>query len=476
MFSSIRSRLWLTYAITIISALLVIAVIFFIYLVSNPLIYRQTRLRLAVVVTELTARQSAWSNLPSDQLQTELAIQDNQLEARLLLLGSNRQILADSRAGSEPTLETRSLLRLIRLNPTVINDSQGQPWLFVSRALNNGNYLIAAVPRPKISLVNIITDELIPPLFWGGLLALILALFIAFWMARWVADPLQGLINATQNFSGSQVSPLEMKGPKEVQELVGAYNQMTARVESSQKAQREFVANVSHELKTPLTSIQGFAQALLDGTASTVEEQKQSTQIIFNEAGRMHRLVLDLLDLARLDAGIADFKRVPVDLLALLKSIGERFGPQASRNEIKIEILTNNLPAVTGDGDRLAQVFSNLLDNALKFTPTGGKITINSSISGAFLNISVTDTGNGIPKEALPHIFERFYQIDASRQGGEKHGAGLGLAIVREIIQTHGGHVIVKSQVGQGSEFIVSLPITNSQATSITKKSSRSGN
>ncbi len=475
MFSSIRSRLWLTYAITIISALLVVAVIFFIYLVSNPLIYRQTRLRLAVVVTELTARQSVWSNLPPAQLQTELETQDKQLDARLLLLDSSRKIVADSRSGSEPTLETRPLLRLMRLNPTVINDSQGQPWLFVSRAMNNGNYLVAAVPRPKISLVNIITDELIPPLFWGGLLALILALFIAFWMARWVADPIQGLINATKNFSGSRASLLEMKGPNEVQELVGAYNQMTARVEASQKAQREFVANVSHELKTPLTSIQGFAQALLDGTASTAGEQKQSIQIIFNEAGRMHRLVLDLLDLARLDAGIADFKRVPVDLLALLNSVGERFGPLANRNNVNIEILANTLPPVTGDGDRLAQVFSNLVDNALKFTPPGGKITINSSITDSFLNISVADTGTGIPAEALQHIFDRFYQIDTSRQRGEKHGAGLGLAIVREIIQTHGGHVIVKSQVGQGSEFIVSLPITTTQQTSITKKSSKPG-
>ena len=473
MFSSIRSRLWLTYAITIISAILVIAVIFFIYLVSNPLIYRQTRLRLAVVETELVARQAAWANLPTAQLQSELAIQDKELEVRLLVLNPNREILADSRAGDEPTLETKTLLRLIRLNPTVINDSQGQPWLFVSRGLKNGNFLIAAVPRPKVSLVNIVTDELVPPLFWGGTLALILALFIAFWMARWVADPLQGLVNATKNFSGSQANPVELRGPKEVQELVGAYNQMTTRVEQSQKAQRNFVANVSHELKTPLTSIQGFAQALLDGTAATPDEQKQSIQIIFNEAGRMHRLVVDLLDLARLDAGIADFKLAPVDLAILLKTIAERFAPQASRSQISLQILANSLPPVTGDGDRLAQVFSNLVDNAIKFTPPGGKIAINSSTAGNYINISVADTGIGIPAEALPHIFDRFYQIDSARQGGEKHGAGLGLAIVREIVQNHSGTIQVKSQPGQGSEFIVILPLTATSQTSITQKNTK---
>jgi two-component system OmpR family sensor kinase len=461
MFSSIRSRLWLTYAITVISALLVVAVIFIIYLLDNPLIYRQTRLRLAVVEAELVANQTKWSNLPGAQVQAELAVKDKELDVRLLILDPSRQVLVDSRAGQLNTLETRPLLRLLRLNPTVITDNQGQPWLFVSRKLDNGNFLIAATPRPKVSISNILTDELLPPLLWSGALALVLTLFIAFWMARWVADPLQGLVNAAQEFSGGKAKALEIKGPQEVQELVGAFNQMTARVQSGQQSQREFVANVSHELKTPLTSIQGFAQAILDGTASTPEEQKQSAQVIFDESERMHRMVLDLLDLARLDAGIADLKRSPVNLTALLNALGERFAPQANKAGVILDIQTNKLPILTGDGDRLARVFTNLVDNALKFTPAGGSITIRTTIDGGFVIISVIDNGAGIAADSLPHIFDRFYQADASRQGGEKHGAGLGLAIVREIVRAHGGNIIVTSSLGQGSEFKVRLPITN---------------
>jgi two-component system, OmpR family, sensor kinase len=472
-FSSLRSRLWLTYALTIVAALLVVAVIFVIYLLDNPLVYRQTRLRLAVVQAELLASQAEWSNLPDDRLQVALEKQDKEFDARLLVIGPKRKILADSRAGEVAALEARPLLRVLRLNQTV-NDAQGQPWLYISRKLDNGNTLVAAVPRPKVSFWNIFTDELMPPLLWGGALALVLALFIAFWMARWVANPLQGLVNAAQEFSGGEARPLSLKGPQEVQELVGAFNQMTARVQAGQQAQREFVANVSHELKTPLTSIQGFSQAILDGTASTPEQQKQSAQVIFSEAERMHRMVLNLLDLARLDAGIADLKRAPVDLTALLNSVGERFAPQAHQAGVTLEIQSAGLPVLTGDGDRLAQVFTNLVDNALKFTPTGGRVSVTAVFAGDSVDIMVADTGAGIPPESLPRIFDRFYQADASRQGGKKHGAGLGLAIAREIVRAHGGKISVRSMVGQGSEFVVRLPLVNPDASTMVRKNRKS--
>jgi signal transduction histidine kinase len=472
MFSSLRSRLWLTYALTIIAALLVVAVIFVVYLLDNPLVYRQTRLRLAAVEETMLATQAGWSNLSTAQLQPMLAAQAQELNVRLLVVSPKRKVLVDSQIAGDAVLEIQPLYRLFRLNQILI-DAKGRAWLYVTRKLDNGNLLVAAVLRPKVSLWNIFTDELVPPLLWGGALALVLALFIAFGMARWVADPLQGLVNAAQEFSGGEAQPLALKGPREVQELVGAFNRMTARVQSSQQAQREFVANVSHELKTPLTSVQGFSQAILDGTASTPEQQKQAAQVIFSESERMHRMVLDLLDLARLDAGIADLKRAPVDLAALLNSVAERFEPQARRAGIALEIHGTNLPALTGDGDRLAQVFNNLIDNALKFTPAGGKVSVYAVSVGDAVEVTVQDTGAGIPPEAQPRIFDRFYQADVSRQGGQKHGAGLGLAIVREIIRAHGGKISVRSVVGQGSEFVVRLPLVNPDASTIVRKNRR---
>ncbi len=469
MFSSLRSRLWLTYALSIGTALFVVAVIFIVYLLSNPLVYRQTRLRLVVVQAEMIATQSTWSNLPIPSIQSTLEQQDKQLDARLLVINPERKIIADSRITTAASLETRPFFRLFRLNQ-VVTDAQGQPWLYTSRKLDNGNVLVIAVPRPRVSFWNILTDELLPPLLGAGVLGLFLALFIAFWMARWVADPLQRVVNAAQEFSGADSKPIPLNGPKEVKELVGAFNQMTARVQAGQQAQRDFVANVSHELKTPLTSIQGFSQALLDGTASTPEQSKQSAQVIFNEAARMHRMVLDLLDLARLDAGIADFKHLPVNLEALLNSTGERFAPQARTAGVTLEIKAAGVPVITGDGDRLSQAISNLVDNALKFTESGGQVSVIATQAVGAVEISVIDNGSGIPSESLPRIYDRFYQADISRQGGKKHGAGLGLAIVYEIVRAHGGKISVRSTMGQGSEFIIWLPPFSANASTVVRR------
>src|SRR3972149_7185682 len=144
----------------------------------------------------------------------------------------------------------------------------------------------------------------------------------------------------------------------------------------------------------------------------------------------MHRMVLDLLDLARLDAGTADITMSPVNMPGLLNTVAEKFAPQLQRAGVNIKVdVAANIQTLTADGDRLAQVFTNLVDNALKFTTDGGLISLSASVVNGEMQISVTDTGAGIPSEALAHIFDRFYQADPSRKGGEKHGAGLGLAM-----------------------------------------------
>jgi two-component system sensor histidine kinase ResE len=178
-------------------------------------------------------------------------------------------------------------------------------------------------------------------------------------------------------------------------------------------------------------------------------------------------LVLDLLDLARLDSGTLDLRRAPVDLPGLLRSIAGKFSPQAQRAGVSISIECPALPTITGDSDRLDQVFTNLVDNALKHTPAGGNINLWARVVGTSagigknteIQVDVADTGDGIAPEALPHIFERFYQADPSRPGGEKHGTGLGLAIVNEIVGAHGGKMSVHSTLHAGSTFTVSLPL-----------------
>ena len=469
MFSTLRSRLWLTYALLVATALLVITIIFFVYLWRNPPAYRQSVLQMNVALGVLSKMDDVWSDLPSGRLQKFLAEQDNTFGVRFLLISPERDVLADSRRDDSPDLVVKRLVRLTRLTQ-IVEDTSGQRWLSAVRKLSDGSFLVAATPRPSVSVLSVLTDEFLPPILQGGLISLILALILAFLMARWVADPLQRLVNAAGQFPAGGAKPLPLEGPQEVRELVSAFNQMTARVKSSQESQKAFVANVSHELKTPLTSIQGFSQAILDGTAVNEQEQKQAAGIIYQEAGRMHRLVLNLLDLARLDAGTLDLQRGMVDVNVLLQNVVEKFSPQASYAGITLSFSGSVLPPVPGDGDRLAQVFTNLVENALKFTPAGGRIWLEAGLAEEQLEVRVFDTGVGIDARALPHVFERFYQADSSRRGGEKHGAGLGLAIVSEIVRAHGGKISVQSSPGQGSVFTVSLPLVSADISTLVRR------
>jgi signal transduction histidine kinase len=464
MSSSIRSRLWWSYLLVTAAALVVVAVVLLVYIIQNPSTYRQVSARLTIVAALLQKNETDLDNLTAAQLQQHVEQIGQTSDVRILIYNKKRQGVADSQSTQQIPLRMPLFPRLRFFS--VLRDQNGQNWLYIIQHLKNGYWLLVAAPRPVVPLLTILRDELVSPILWSAIVALIVSLFVAFWLARWIGNPLQHVVAASRQMPSLEIKLVESKGPKEVQELAQAFNDMNNRVLISHKSQRDFVANVSHELKTPLTSIQGFSQALLDGTANTPDAQKQAAQVIHNEAGRMHHMVLELLELARLDAGILELQRAPVDLPALLKNVAEKFAPQAHNAGILIRVESAPLPEITGDGDRLAQVFTNLVDNALKNTPAGGSITLRaglispSSIPGTVneIQVDVIDTGTGIDKDILPHIFERFYQADPSRPGGEKHGAGLGLAIVKEIVGAHSGKISVRSTPNSGSTFTVNLP------------------
>jgi signal transduction histidine kinase len=295
---------------------------------------------------------------------------------------------------------------------------------------------------------------------------LVLALVLAFWVARWVAAPLQRMAVASRDLADGKYKQIPLEGPTEVRALAEAFNEMSQRVQNSQQSQKDLVANVSHELKTPLTSIQGFAQAILDGTVSSKEELKQAANVIYSESDRMNRLVLDLLDLAKFDAGTVRFNFVLVNMAVLLRDIVKRIKVQAKNAHIQLEESIPGLPEIIGDPDRLSQVMNNLIDNALKHTQPGGKVSICAKDLVRNLEISVSDTGPGIPTEDLSRVFERFYQIEKSRPGGSGRGAGLGLSIAREIILAHKGVIYVQNNrdtdnFKTGCTFVVKLPIAS---------------
>jgi signal transduction histidine kinase len=457
MSSSLRSRLWLSYAFLIVTALSIVAVILFITLLRNPLLYRQTLERLRAVQTILMEREKTEVGQDLWIIAKPLSQTFN---VRILHYSRDGQILSDTSAGKEPELPFPQKRWLAR-NIPVVRDVNGKAWIYSQERLSYGTYVVIAAERPRITIANIFTDDFLLPIFQSGLVALVLSLIVAFLFARWVADPLQKVVLAARVLPSDKIIPVEVQGPHEVQELMRAFNAMVSRMQASQKSQRDFVANVSHELKTPLTSIQGFSQAILDGTAQTDTDRRQAAQVIHDESGRMHRLVLDLLDLARLDSGTADITMSQVNIQALLKAVAEKFAPQSQAANVQIRLsIESDLPTILADGDRLSQVFTNLVDNALKFTPQGGSIDLQASVTKGEMRVSVIDHGLGMTPEVRAHVFERFYQADASRSRQERHGAGLGLAIAHEIVQAHGGRINVRSVPGEGTVFEVFLPLT----------------
>jgi two-component system phosphate regulon sensor histidine kinase PhoR len=223
---------------------------------------------------------------------------------------------------------------------------------------------------------------------------------------------------------------------------------------------RDFVANVSHELKTPLAAIRGYAETLRDGALDEPATARRFTERIVSQCRRLQELLEDLLTLSRLEGVAPALEREPVALGAVVHRAVELISAVAreKRVEIAVEIGEEPLPPVLGDPDGLERLVLNLLDNAIKYNRPDGHITIRLSRSDGEAVLEVTDSGIGIPPESIPRLFERFYRVDKGR-AREEGGTGLGLAIVKHVAQTHGGQVEVESRAGQGSTFRVRLPL-----------------
>jgi len=314
--------------------------------------------------------------------------------------------------------------------------------------------LVLAIPRQEALSI---WADFAKPFLWAGLVALAVSILIAVLLARSVYVPIRRVTNAAEEIArGNYEQEVPVAGPKEVKGLATSFNQMAKQVKRSQQMLRDFVADVSHELRSPLTSIKGFAQAIVDGTAKDKEAQLKAASVIEDESKRMMRLVEELLEFSRLESGQITMVKESVDLKDLLQQCHEIFLMRAKEKNIQLRTDIESLPPVVGDIDRLEQVFSNLLDNALKHTPSGGEVSIIARLPYPnFVEIAVTDTGPGIPGEQLRHVFERFFRADPS---AGKAGAGLGLAIARQIVLAHGGDIMAKSTLGQGTEFRVKLP------------------
>jgi signal transduction histidine kinase len=347
-----------------------------------------------------------------------------------------------------------------------LRDSTRQVWVYLITGVDAGNYRLVVL-KQRSGPFQFLVENFLSPLVGAACVGIFVSILMALLIAWWITNSLHKFSEAARGVAGGNLDQtVPTNGPTEVASLAHSFNDMVVRVRSGQQAQRDLVANVSHELKTPLTSIQGFSQAILDNAT----DPARAAQIINDEAGRMRRLVDGLLDLARLDSGQAALQRGPTDLTPILQSVAEKLSLRATEKQITLKTDIQRLPLIVADGDRLAQVFTNLLDNALKHTPANGAVSLvaRPDPPTGFISILITDSGAGIPAADLPRIFERFYRVDKSRAAGQ--GYGIGLAITKEIIQAHGGTIAVESVLGLGTKFTVRLPVALSGDATISKK------
>ena len=285
----------------------------------------------------------------------------------------------------------------------------------------------------------------------AGLVGVALAAAASFFLAGTIARPVRRVAVASRAVAaGQDPGQLPVEGSDELGTLSASFNDMAAQLGRAREAERSFLLSVSHELKTPLTAIRGYAEALQEGAAPPAE----AAEVIAREAERLERLVQDLLELARMNQHMFTVRREAVDLSAVVREAGLRYEPRARSFGVRLDVdAAHPVPAV-GDPDRLLQVVSNLTENALRCTPAGGAVSIGAG-EGA---VSVRDTGPGLAAEDIPRAFERFYLH--SRYSGERAvGTGLGLALVKELTEAMGGSVSVQSQSGAGATFTVQLPV-----------------
>lgn len=277
-------------------------------------------------------------------------------------------------------------------------------------------------------------------------------------MSRTLTAPLRRLAEAARAIGARDLNRrVEMRGSREIVEVARAFNDMASALEQNESLRRNLVADVAHELRTPLTVLQGNLRAILDDVYSL---DKTEIARLYDQTRLLSRLVNDLHELAQAEARQLPLNVQNMDLARLVTDVAAAFGPIAEAEGLTLNVnVSPGVPTIPGDPSRITQILHNLLLNALRHTPDGGSISIRVEYDAALVQVAVQDTGQGIPAEHLPHVFERFYRADRARSRSSG-GSGLGLAIVRAITEAHGGHVAAASDgiPGHGAAFTVYLP------------------
>ena len=294
-------------------------------------------------------------------------------------------------------------------------------------------------------------------LLYAIIAAVVVAMGVSIFFSRGVVAPLRAMTDASQRIAaGHYDERVQIRGDDELAQLGERFNQMAEKLEQVESMRRRLIGDVSHELRTPLTAIKGSMKGLMDGILPATHETYQQ---IHTEADRLNRLVDDLQELSRVEAGSYHLDVRPVDVSALAQTVAKRLSLQFESKRISLDLeLAAGLTRVQADEDRAVQVLTNLVGNALQYTPENGKVIISAKQLIDEVQIAVKDSGIGIPSEHLAHIFDRFYRVDKSRSRHAGGGSGIGLTIARALVEAMGGRIWVESGgEGQGSTFTFTL-------------------
>ena len=296
-------------------------------------------------------------------------------------------------------------------------------------------------------------------LFWSGLLAVGGGILLIGLLSRRILAPVQSLTVAAQQLGkGDLKQRVSDEAPGEIGQLARTFNVMAENLEKAEQQRRSLVADVAHELRTPLSNIQGYLEAVKDGL---MQPDEKTVDTIYQQVVHVVQLVEDLRVLAMAESGTLRLQREAGSINELLNQTADAFRPRAEAKGVDLSVqVPPDLPDVPMDRTRIAQVVANLLENALFHTPEGGSVTLSAQNGNSVVTVAVNDTGSGISSEDLDLVFERFYRVDPSR-ARSTGGTGLGLTIAKQLIEAHGGSIGVESSVGRGSRFFFRLPLSD---------------
>ena len=339
-----------------------------------------------------------------------------------------------------------------------------------------GANVYASIPHPEGGTLTVVADSpsrgflgrisatlgFLQSVWWqllaAGVVSAAIALIMARWLARGMTQPLRDMAQAARRMeTGDYSTRVHTPSRDEVGQLAEAFNTMSAELEGVERLRRDLVANVSHELKTPITAIRAHLENLLDGVE---QPDPETLQVMLAQSERLGRLVDQLLDLSRLESGDVPLDRAPVLIAPLVSQVlSEIDVARTDRGVAVTSEVPEDLPPALADRERVHQVLFNLVDNAIRYTPSGGAVTVSAHRHSGSVEIEVHDSGVGIPAEHLPRLFERFYRVDTSRSREGDGGTGIGLAIARSVVEAHGGQIHAESDPGNGSTFTFELPV-----------------